>query len=778
MAKGTREKMWRKALVLTAVLVFLGFGAAAGSLFYWQIVRGEDMSSAALNQSLHSTTLPAMRGTIYDATGTKVLAQSASVWTVVLEPAYLYDDEDLRRTVSNGLAPILGLDAEDIYEKTGDGSSYYTVLKRQVETETRDQINKFLADNKIESGIRLIDDYKRYYPYGTVASNILGFTGTDGQGLGGVETYYDEELSGTEGRLISARNAWNTDMPFEYEQYVEAEDGHSLVLTIDETVQSILEKYLAEGLQTYMVQNGAVAVLMDVDTGAILGMATNPYYDPNDPFTVLDETLLDKVRADMEEDIEDELALAEASGDEEAIQELTIDEDAVYNQALNLQWRNKAVSDTYYPGSVYKMCVGAMALEEGVVTLDSTFTCTGNMPVEGVEGGINCWKQEGHGLETFAAGIYNSCNPWMIHIGQLLGADTFCKYREAFGMTASTGIDLPGEAATMYHAYEDMVPADLAVESFGQNFAITAVHMITAASAIANGGYLVQPHVVDRILDSDGNIVSTADTSYRRQVISEETSRAIIDILQYNAESGSATGGYVAGYRIAGKTGTTEKIADWNASNSDVKTYIASYCGFAPAEDPKYALLVFFDEPNWEENGVGNGGNAVAGPIFAKIMEEVLPYLGVEAQYNEEEAELLDTTAPSVTGMTLDQAYAVLEEAGLSYTVLGDESDGSIAVTQQVPASGTAVPKDGQVVLYTSGYDEASTLVTVPDFTGLDLVNANYVASLSGLQVSVSGSTGEGATVTSQALEEGEQVPMGTVISLTFVNNSNAETTA
>lgn len=778
MAKGTREKMWRKALVLTAVLVFLGFGAAAGSLFYWQIVRGEDMSSAALNQSLHSTTLPAMRGTIYDATGTKVLAQSASVWTVVLEPAYLYDDEDLRRTVSNGLAPILGLDAEDIYEKTGDGSSYYTVLKRQVETETRDQINKFLADNKIESGIRLIDDYKRYYPYGTVASNILGFTGTDGQGLGGVETYYDEELSGTEGRLISARNAWNTDMPFEYEQYVEAEDGHSLVLTIDETVQSILEKYLAEGLQTYMVQNGAVAVLMDVDTGAILGMATNPYYDPNDPFTVLDETLLDKVRADMEEDIEDELALAEASGDEDAIEELTIDEDAVYNQALNLQWRNKAVSDTYYPGSVYKMCVGAMALEEGVVTLDSTFTCTGNMPVEGVEGGINCWKREGHGLETFAAGIYNSCNPWMIHIGQLLGADTFCKYREAFGMTESTGIDLPGEAATMYHSYEDMVPADLAVESFGQNFAITAVHMITAASAIANGGYLVQPHVVDRILDSDGNIVSTADTSYRRQVISEETSRAIIDILQYNAESGSATGGYVAGYRIAGKTGTTEKIADWNASNSDVKTYIASYCGFAPAEDPKYALLVFFDEPNWEENGVGNGGNAVAGPIFAKIMEEVLPYLGVEAQYNEEEAELLDTTAPSVTGMTLDQAYAVLEEAGLSYTVLGDESDGSIAVTQQVPASGTAVPKDGQVVLYTSGYDEASTLVTVPNFTGLDLVNANYVASLSGLQVSVSGSTGEGATVTSQALEEGEQVPMGTVISLTFVNNSNAETTA
>ena len=757
MAKGTREKMWRKALVLTAILVFLGFGAAAGSLFYWQIVRGEDMSSAALNQSLHSTTLPAMRGTIYDATGTKVLAQSASVWTVVLEPAYLYDDEDLRRTVSNGLAPILGLDAEDIYEKTGDGSSYYTVLKRQVETETRDQINKFLADNKIESGIRLIDDYKRYYPYGTVASTVLGFTGTDGQGLEGLELQYDTQLRGTAGRLISSRNALGTDMPFEYEQYVEAQDGNNLVLTIDETVQSILEKYLAEGVDQFNVKNGAVAIMMDVNTGAILGLATTPTYDPNDPFTIYDEDLQAQIDA--------------LSGEEQ---------DQAFNDAQLKQWRNKAVSDTYYPGSVFKMCTYAMGLEEGVVTEQTTYTCTGSVLVDGWDDPIHCWRHSGHGLETFRDGLCNSCNPYTIYIGQLLGGETFAKYREAFGFTESTGIDLPGEAVTLYHSAIELIntPSNLAVESFGQNFSITPLHMITAAAAIANGGYLVTPHVVDRVVDQDGNIVQTADTSYRRQVISEETSAAITDILQQNVESGSATGGYVAGYRICGKTGTSEKVDKWNEDRTQDMEYIASYCGFAPAEDPQYALLVFFDEPDDDTNGGYNGGNAVAGPYFAKMMEEILPYLGVEAQYNEEEAELLDTTAPSVTGMTLDQAYAVLEEAGLSYTVLGDESDGSIAVTQQVPASGTAVPKDGQVVLYTSGYDEASTLVTVPDFTGLDLVNANYVASVSGLQVSVSGSTGEGATVTSQALEEGEQVPMGTVISLTFVNNSNAETTA
>ena len=759
LAKGTTEKMWRKALGITAVLVFLGFGAVVVSLFRWQILRGEEMSTAALDQSLTSTTLNAMRGTIYDATG-KVLAQSASVWTVVLEPAYFadYDDpEATRQKVASGLASILDMDETEVYEKT-QGNSYFVYLKRKVETSVRDEINQFLEDNDISSGVRLIEDYKRYYPYGTVASTVLGFTGTDGQGLDGVELQYDTELRGTSGRLISSRNALGTDMPFEYEQYVEAQDGNNLVLTIDETVQSVLEKYLAEGVDQFNVKNGAVAIMMDVDTGAILGLATTPSYDPNDPFTIYDENLQAQIDALPEDE-----------------------QDAAFNEAQLKQWRNKAVSDTYYPGSVFKMCTYAMGLEEGVVTEQTTYTCTGSVLVDGWDDPIHCWRHSGHGLETFRDGLCNSCNPYTIYIGQLLGGETFAKYREAFGFTESTGIDLPGEAVTLFHSVTDLIntPSDLAVESFGQNFSITPLHMITAAAAIANGGNLVTPHVMDRIVDQDGNIVETADTSTRRQVISQETCDAIIDILQQNAESGSASGGYVAGYRVCGKTGTSEKVDKWNEDRTQDMEYIASYCGFAPAEDPKYALLVFFDEPDDDTNGGYNGGNAVAGPYFAKMMEELLPYLGVEAQYNEEEYANLDTMAPTVTGMTLEQAYAELEEAGLSYSVVGDESDpAAITVTEQVPAGGSAVPKEGTVVLYTSGYDESSTYVTVPDFTGYTVADANYVAGLNMVQISVSGSSAETATVTAQSIEAGEQVKQGTVITLTFVDTANTETGA
>lgn len=756
LAKGMKEKMWHKAMGLAAVVVFVGFGLVVINLFRWQIVRGEELSNAALDQSLQSTTLSAMRGTIYDSTG-KILAQSASVWTVVLEPAYFsyYDDPDAtRRKVASGLAPILELDEEEIYEKT-QGNSYFVYLKRRVETSVRDEINKFLEDNGISAGVRLIEDYKRYYPYGQVASTVLGFTGTDGQGLEGLELQYDTELRGTAGRLISAQNALGTDMPFEYEQYIEAEDGYNLVLTIDETVQSILEKYLAEGVEQFKVKNGAVAILMDVDTGGILGMATTPSYDPNDPFTIQDKNLLAQI---------DELPKDER--------------DEAFNQAQLKQWRNKAVTDTYYPGSVFKMVTYAMGLEEGVVTEDSTFTCTGSITVPGWNDPIGCWYHAGHGTETLRQGLYNSCNPWAIHVGQLVGGKTFAKYREAFGFTESTGIDLPGEALTLYHSEQELelVASNLAVESFGQNFSITPVHMITAAATIANGGYLVTPHVMDRIVDQEGNIVKTADTSYRRQVVSQETCDVIIDVLRQNVEEGTATGGYVAGYRVCGKTGTSEKVAQHNEDPSKPMEYIASYCGFAPAEDPQYALLVFFDEPDDDTNGGYNGGNAVAGPYFAKMMGEILPYLGVEAQYSDEEYAVLDTVAPNVTGMTLDEAYAALEEAGLSYSVVGDESDGSIQVTAQVPASGGAAPKEGKVVLYTNGYDEDATYVTVPDFSGYDVTNASYVASINQLQISVSGSSSAAAEVTGQSVAAGEQVQIGTVITLSFVDNTNAET--
>ena len=760
MAKGNTEKMWKKAMGVTAFIVFVGFGAVLVSLFRWQIVRGEELSAKALNQSLHSTTLSAMRGTIYDATGTKVLAKSASVWTVVLEPNYFKDDdgkdnEALRRKVSSGLSRILDMDEETIYEKTGE-NSFFTYLKRRVESDVKDEVTAFLKENDIDNGVRLIDDYKRYYPYGTVASTILGFTGSDGQGLGGLELQYDSELRGTAGRMISAKNALGTDMPFEYEQLIGAENGYDLVLTIDETVQSILEKYLEQGIEQYQIKNGAVATMMNVNTGGILGLAVKGDYDPNDPFTIYDEEVRKEIDA-LPEDKQDE----------------------AYNNALQKQWRNKAVSDTYYPGSVFKMCVGAMGLEEGVITEESTFTCTGSMPVEGVTGGISCWKHAGHGLENFHDGLCNSCNPFFIHVGELLGAQTFAKYREAFGFTEQTGIDLPGESWSLYHSVEDLGPAELATESFGQNFSITPVQMITACAAVANGGYLMTPHVVDRVVDSEGNIVRKADTSYRRQVVSEETSKTISRILYDNATFGTASGGYVMGYRVCGKTGTSEKVAEFNADTSPDKKmkYIASYCGFAPVEKPQYALLVFFDEPDGDNNGNLTGGNAVAGPIFSAIMEEALPYLGIEAQYTDEEYETLDMVTPSAVGLTLEEAYRQLDELGLSYSVVGDESDSSILVTEQIPQVGENVPKGGKVVLYTNGYSEEDTLVEVPDFTSMDLSNANYAASLAGVQISVSGAGAtEGGSASMQSVEPGTMVKKGTVITITFVENINTET--
>lgn len=757
MAKGTTEKIKKKALGLMYALLIVGFGAAAISLVHWQLIEGEELKSAALEQSLRSTGLPAMRGTIYDATGTKVLAQSASVWTVVLEPHYLADNDNLRRIVANGLSEILELDAMELYERTGVAGSYYDVVERKVETDVRDRIVKFMEDNKISDGIRLIPDYKRYYPYGTVASNILGFTGDDNSGLVGLELYYEEELSGSAGRLVAAKNAFGTDMPFEYEQIVEAQDGYDLVLTIDETVQSVLEKYLAEGIEKFKIQNGAVAVMMDVDTGGILGLATHPNFDPNDPFTILDQNLLKEIET-----------LPEGEERQEARRE-----------ALNTQWRNKGVSDLYYPGSVYKMCTGSMGIEEGIITEDTTYTCKGYEKFEGLKDPIHCWNHSGHGTTTFREGLCNSCNPWFMHIGAELGPDVFCRYRQAFGFEDKTGIDLPGEAGSILHSREEMGKVELVVESFGQNFSITPIQMITASAAVANGGYLVRPHIVDRIVDGDGNIVKSADKSYRRQVISESTSATLSDILRQNVASGTARGGYVSGYRVCGKTGTSEKV---DKHNQDLlkdptarMTYIASYCGFAPAEDPKYALLVFFDEPDDLNNGGYTAGNAIAGPIFSAIMQELLPYLGVEVMYSEDEYnEQRDTVAPSVAGKTLSEALEELEQAGLEYDIIGGE-DPDQRITEQIPERGTSVPQNGKVVLYTSGYDVNSTLTEVPDFFEMDLANAVFQAAISDLQVTINGSRDDDAVVMLQGIEPGVKVKKGTVVTLTFGSKVNTD---
>ena len=591
MAGSNSSKMWKRTVLITGVLIFLGFGVVIANLVRWQLVRGEELKAKAVDQSLQSTELTPMRGTIYDATGTKVLAQSASVWTVALEPNYIDTEDGDDVKIAKGLSEILGLDYDSVLEKT-HRQSYYIYVKRKVETEVRDQILAMIDEQEIGRGIILEEDYKRYYPYGTTASTVLGFTGTDNQGLAGVETQYDDELSGTAGRLVSAKNAIGTDMPFQYDQYIEATDGYDLVLTIDETVQSIVEKHLEAGLEACGALEGGTAIVMNVNTGAILALSTKGDYDPNSPFEISEEaeaeipelaeaeiqdrlekeqqelnTLQMKVDTSETDEEREEAQMALSDYDRltsEDIAELreTL-EDEAYANAQNKQWRNKAVSDTYYPGSVFKMITGAMALEEGIVTEDTTYTCTGAWEFgNGIEP-ISCWYHAGHGLETFVDGICNSCNPYMIWLGQQLGRETFFNYFEAFGFTERTGIDLPGEAGSLYYDVDGLNTVELATESFGQNFSITPMQMITAICAVANGGYLVQPHVVDRMLDSEGNIVQTTDTSHKRQVISEDVSARITKILQRNATSESGKNGYVAGYRVAGKTGTSEKVAGY-----------------------------------------------------------------------------------------------------------------------------------------------------------------------------------------------------------------------
>lgn len=783
-------------MVIVGFVLVLGFGAVITNLVRLQLVNGETLKTDAVDQSLQSTQLTPSRGTIYDATGTKVLAQRASVWTVALEPNYISEGDDVK--IAKGLSEILGLDYDAVLKKAQQ-NSYFVYVKRKVETELRDEIVQMIKDEKIGRGITLMEDYKRYYPYGTTASTVLGFTGTDNQGLAGVETEYDDELTGTAGRLVSAKNAQGDDMPFQYDQYVQAQDGYDLVLTIDETAQSIVEKHLQAGLEACGALEGGTAVLMNVKTGAILALSTKGDYDPNDPFTIsqeaedaIPEKVEDALKKAQEKEQQElntlQLAIDNAETDEaraeakkaladyERIDVTTLrDEltDQMWAEAQNKQWRNKAVSDTYYPGSVFKMVTGSMAMESGVASEDSTYTCTGQWVFDdSTIDPISCWYHAGHGTETLVDGICNSCNPYMIWLGQKMGRHTFFNFFEAFGFTQRTGIDLPGEADSLYFSEDELNIVELATSSFGQNFSITPIQMITAIAAVANGGYLVQPHVVDRMLDSDGNIVKTTDTSYKRQVISEDVSKRMTAILQKNATSESGKNGYVAGYRVAGKTGTSEKVAlyyqDLAEGNDRGMQYVVSYGGYAPADDPQYALLVFYDEP---QIGGASGGTQ-AGPIFAAIMEEVLPYLGVDPQYTESEYENLSATAPNVIGMTMAEAKSHLEEQGFSGTVVGDAEDDAL-VTVQVPSPGASIPKEGMVALYTEEPDP-ETYVEVPSFIGYDIDTCRYLAGLADVQVLVVGD-GDSGYAQSQDIAEGTKVKRGSVIRISFVSSGGVE---
>lgn len=749
MAKGTTVRMWRRSLIVLIGLIVVGFGVIAVRLVRLQLIDGQFLQEKAIAQQLADTKINAKRGSILDRNG-EPLAESASVWTVVLEPIYLKDD-GVRAEVAKGLSEILRMEESVLLEKANNTKSYHTIVKRKVESEIKDQIVSFKAEHEITAGIRLIEDYQRYYPNdNNLAAVVLGFTGADSQGLSGLEKQYDEELTGEPGKLVTAKNAQGTDMPYDYEQMEPAQSGHHIKLSLDKFVQYSLERHLEEGIQTNQVKQRATAIVMDVNTGAILGMAVKEDFDPNDPFTITDEVKA----AEIETLPEEERAAART-------------------EVLGEQWRNKAVSDNYYPGSVFKIVTSAMGLEEHVITEQTTFDCPGYFMQSGRK--IKCHKTTGHGHQTFLQALCNSCNPAFGKLGAMVGKEKFYEYFCAFGFQKRTGIDLPGEAKGQFFnaggEVGGMTDLDLAIGSFGQGLTVTPIQMLTAVAAVANGGNLVQPHLMEEIIDDEGTVIKTADTTVKHRVISEETSQLLCEYLRINAVEGSGKNGYIPGYRIAGKTGTSEKIGQ--SMQEGVKDYISSFCGFAPADDPQVAMLVFYDTPK----GDSYYGSYVAAPTFRSVMEDILPYLGVERKFNESELEEQDTVTPDITGISLSEAKSALEQAGLTYQVYGP-SEGNQTVLSQIPEQGKSIPKEGKVVLFTDTQSVSST-VAVPKLTQLSMAQANETAVNAGINIKISGAwnPAEGETVVSvsQSIQEGEQVSPGTVVEVEFVTQDHIE---
>lgn len=737
--KGPAQRLRQRTAILILLILVLGFGAAVLRLTYLTTVQSSELQESAVDLQLADTTVSAKRGTIYDANG-NVLAESASVWQVVMSPVNFKNDKQ-RQAAAKGLSEIFDLEYNDVLDDTKQ-QSHYVVVKRRIESDEREKVLELIdtlkKDYSCSGVIQLLDDYKRYYPKNSLASSVIGFTGSDDQGLEGIEYEYDSYLSGTPGRIVTAQNARGTDMPFRYEQNVESEDGNNVYLTIDETIQSICEKYMQKGVEDNNVLNKGVCIAMDVNTGAILAMVTTDGYDLNNPYE-----LSAKDKKKIKSTAKSKQAEAESA-------------------ALSNMWRNKAVADTYMPGSVFKMCVASAALEENLVNEKTSFTCTGSISVEGET--IHCSNISGHGTQNFVEVISNSCNPAFIQIGQMLGAGKFRQYYQGFGFSDKTGIDLPGEAEDSFWKEGKMGGVDLAVASFGQNFTITPIQMITACAAVSNGGYVVQPHVVSKITDSKGNVIKTVDKKVKRQVISDDTSKKMNEYLEYNTERQGAAAGYISGYKVAGKTGTTEKRGVTKFESSFSEDYISSFCGYAPADDPQIAMLVFFDTPD----GDAYYGSQVSSPVFINIMSEVLPYLDVKTSYTDEELGYVDASAGDYTGVSVDEAKTAVEADGFTATVKGNGS----TVISQIPTVSSGLQKGGSIVLYTDS-DSQSETVSVPSLIGLSPDEVNNVASAYGLNVSFSGATTSSGTSSSQNIEAGTSVSPGTVITVSFADSSS-----
>lgn len=751
-----KQTVFWRTIFLMVIFGVAGFGLLLHQLYDLQINRHEELQEKAAAQQTRDLAVSADRGTVYDSEG-NILAISATVQNLVISPKDIAANDLDKSLIASGLSELTGVEAGTILKKMEKTTSQYEVIKWKMEEEDAEKVRAFIKENKLSGGVYLEPDSKRYYPYSSLASHVLGFVGTENSGLYGVEMVYDEELSGKSGRVITAKNGAGTQMLTNYENYIDGEDGLNHHLTINATIQGYAEKALKEGIEKYDVQKGGFCIVMDPNTGGVLAMASAPDYDLNSPSSVADEEVAAQL-AEMKEDpnVSDE-EYRSALGD-----------------AQLEQWRNRCVSSTYEPGSTFKALVVAAALEEGVVSLDSQFYCSGSSKVAGYT--IHCHKRVGHGAQDLTTAVKNSCNPAFMEIGQRLGAEKFYDYLEDFGLLSKTGIDLNGEQNSIVWSRKFFTSeeglASLAVASFGQTLKVTPIQLITAASAAVNGGHLVTPHVLDYTADADGNVVSRTQTNEVRQVISEDTSEKVRNILEQVVATGTGKNTYQAGYRIGGKTGTSEK------RDEDTEDLIVSFLGIAPANDPQIIVLLAYDSPkpsspgsSYTAGGTYISGGNMAAPMAGPLMREILDYLGVEKQYSAEELSGADTTVPRLTGYSAEQAASLLTQRGFTYRTVGEGE----TVTAQIPAANAVVPGGSQIVLYL-GESAPEDAVTMPDLTGMTPDAAKQ--ALAALNIYMRG-TGSAQYFTSatlaanQSVSPGTQVERGSVVEVTFVENVN-----
>ena len=795
------------------MLIMLLLGVASFTVLFWklydlQINRHDELKAEAVSQQTDSMVISASRGTIYDKNG-EIMAISYSTETVLLDPGGVQDFvESQEQTIQDaaeeaaekgapytapevldqayiarGLSRILDVEEETILEHLENTANRYWEVKKKVDQDVADEVRRFIngeiddEGNQLTTvdedgntvlistggrptrlqGISLTPDTKRLYPFGSLAGNVIGFVNANNMGAYGLEASYDDVLSGSTGLTITPTNVNGTPLLFSGgEQMFDAENGSSLVLTLDTNVQYALEKGLESMLDKYDAANGGTGIVMDVNTGGIVAMASYPNYDPGDFSTIYTEGLQAELDA----------ALAEIQQNRS-----TYETEEAYNQALAnaratiqfKQWRNKCYQDTYEPGSTFKPITLATALEEGVVNMNTTFTCTGSIHVEGWGKPINCSKRAGHGTQTLKVATGNSCNPAFVTMGLKIGTEAYYRYLKSFGLMETTGIDLPAEAEGIF-ANEDSFNSNvvsLAAYSFGQTFNVTPLELIRAQAATINGGYLYTPYLVEQVLDDEGNILSQHETTAVRQVISEETSAKVRECLEWVVSDGGGRNGQVTGYRIGGKTGTADKTG--------TKDVVVSFMCFAPADDPQYIMLLTMDTPSRTTGTAVFGGTMVA-PVASQIMSEILPLLGVEPDYTAEELVGADTTVPNVVGQTREAAEDRLADLGFTFRTVGDGD----TVTDQTPAGGAIVPGNASIILYL-GQEKPDTPCTVPNVVGKSASEANKAITNAGLIMKVTGTTtassGNVYAIT-QSLPAGTEVAAGTVVTVQFGDNS------